>query len=174
MRNVGFTGGVSMIEVGPVNDMLLFFECLRLICVHRQPERDWSLLTDRLFKRYLRLEEADEAKTLMLLAQELFTKTSSQSFNWSQLSVALSESELDFSQKTMADIFSPYFRGFFKSCERAKSTHEYFKSHQDYKYRPIKVATTDIPYFIDEKLKPLSEYDALTDDDLPFWCRNPS
>ena len=173
MKNVGFTGGSNLIGVGPVNDMLLFFECINLICIQRQPERDWSLLTDRLYKRYLRLEEREEAKRLMALVQEIFSETDSRSFDWSELSVDFSESELDLSQQTMADIFASYFRGFFECCGRSEFMHEYFKNNKDYVFEPIKVATTDIPYCAIEKSIPLSEYDALSDDDLPFWCRNP-
>ncbi|EPQ5230667.1 hypothetical protein AB7092_15455 [Providencia rettgeri] len=38
-------------------------------------------------------------------------------------------------------------------------------------YQPLKVGFTDMPYCIDDKDRPQELYDALTEDDLPFWLR---
>ena len=109
----------------------------------------------------------------MIRAQELFSEIDSRSINWSELSVDLTQSELDFSQETMADIFTNYFRGFFRCYKGAEFQYEQFKDKPNYLYECVRTATTDIPYYFDEESIPLSEYDALTDEDLPFWCHNP-
>ncbi|AHG65586.1 hypothetical protein [Advenella mimigardefordensis] len=38
-------------------------------------------------------------------------------------------------------------------------------------YVPLKVGVTDVPYYIDDERLPLELYDALTNDDPPFWLR---
>lgn len=38
-------------------------------------------------------------------------------------------------------------------------------------YQPLKVGFTDVPYCIDDKNRPHELYDALAEDDLPFWLR---
>lgn len=38
-------------------------------------------------------------------------------------------------------------------------------------YQPLKIGVTDVPYYIEDKNRPLEQYDALTPDDLPFWLR---
>ena len=45
----------------------------------------------------------------------------------------------------------------------------FYKSWGD--YVPLKVGVTDVPYYIEDKLRPLEHYDALTNDDPPFWLR---
>lgn len=38
-------------------------------------------------------------------------------------------------------------------------------------YQPLKIAVTDTPYYIEDKNRPLEQYDALAPDDPPFWLR---
>ncbi|MGD7458487.1 hypothetical protein [Ralstonia pseudosolanacearum] len=74
MKYVGFDGGHSIYELGLDSDLVLFFDCLRAYGEQAHPEQGWSLLTDRLYRRYLRLEELDKALTLMEKAQQIFAQ----------------------------------------------------------------------------------------------------
>ncbi|MOA65923.1 hypothetical protein D3C78_1924880 [compost metagenome] len=38
-------------------------------------------------------------------------------------------------------------------------------------YQPLKVAVTDAPYYIEDKNRPLEQYDVLKPNDPPFWLR---
>jgi len=38
-------------------------------------------------------------------------------------------------------------------------------------YQPLKVAVTDAPYYIEDKNRPLEQYDVLKPNESPFWLR---
>lgn len=72
MRKTGFHGDPSIYELGPASDVVLFFARLRDYAEQDHPEQDWSLLTDRLYRRYLRQEELEPALALMAQTHENF------------------------------------------------------------------------------------------------------
>ena len=57
MANIGFCGGNSTFTLGPSTDVVLFFKCISQFAVEKYPEHDWSLLTDRFYKRYIKKNE---------------------------------------------------------------------------------------------------------------------
>jgi hypothetical protein len=38
-------------------------------------------------------------------------------------------------------------------------------------YQPLKIAVTDVPYYIEDKNRPLEQYDTLGPNESPFWLR---
>jgi len=38
-------------------------------------------------------------------------------------------------------------------------------------YQPLKIAVTDAPYYIEDKNRPLEQYDVLEPNESPFWLR---
>lgn len=38
-------------------------------------------------------------------------------------------------------------------------------------YQPLKIAVTDAPYYIEDKNRPLEQYDLLKANESPFWLR---
>jgi hypothetical protein len=85
MKNVGFQGGSSICELGPSADVALFFECLNAYAAKTNPEQNWSLLTDRLYRRYLKQDELDVASALMASAKDIFGSVSSASVDWQEM-----------------------------------------------------------------------------------------
>ena len=166
MKYVGFDGGHSIYELGLDSDLVLFFDCLRAYGEQAHPEQGWSLLTDRLYRRYLRLEELDKALTLMEKAHQIFAQhPSSSAVQWNEsVSENSEESWLNKNQPTLADVFSKYFENFAGACASAKSFFEEFGI-----YQPVRVVISDLPGFMRDKSKPLSEYDAL--EGKPFWLQ---
>ena len=57
----GFHGGNSIWELGSQRDMVVFFACLDRLARPSLSEAGRFVLFDRLFKRYLRPEDLDEA-----------------------------------------------------------------------------------------------------------------
>ena len=74
MRMIGFSGGSSICELGPASDVVLFFDCLKAYVEQESQDQDWGLLTDRLYRRYLRLEELEKASSLMEQARQIFAQ----------------------------------------------------------------------------------------------------
>lgn len=167
---IGFCGGSSICEVGTASDVVLFFECLDYFVVKNNPERDWSLLTDRLYRRYLKLEELSSAAMLMNEVKEIFSKIPSSEVDWKpELIGNKSKTWLDPSHPKLADVFIKFFENFAYCVESAKLNYEAFKSYPGYQYEPVKTVPTDLAGIATEKTRSLQEYDAL--EGKPFWLR---
>lgn len=166
MRKIGFTGGARICELGPAPDVSLFFNCLRTYAEGDHTEADWSLLTDRLYRRYLRREELDPACALMAQAREIFAQLPAKTgVEWDAAMLANPEkSWLNPDQPTLADVFAKFFEAFPVACGSAKSFFGAFNI-----YQPVRVVISDLAGFARDKNKPLAEYDALEGE--PFWLR---
>ncbi|WP_028219020.1 hypothetical protein [Paraburkholderia oxyphila] len=166
MRKIGFDGGHSIYELGPAPDVALFFDCLNAYTEEANHEQDWSLLTDRLYRRYLRWEELGPALAMMDQVREIFAKRPAKtSVEWDAAMLANPEkSWLNPEQSTLADVFSKYFENFAGACGSAKSFFDAFNI-----YQPVRVVISDLAGFARDKNKPLAEYDAL--EGKPFWLR---
>lgn len=171
MRHIGFSGGSSICELGPAPDVKLFFACLEAYAEQAYPEEDWSLLTDRLYKRYLRLDELDKASALMEQARQIFAEQpAASSVEWDVDMLANREkSLLDPNQPTLAEVFGKYFEHFAYCVESARINYEAFKSDPGYSYEPVRTVISDLAGFARDKNKPLAEYDALEGE--PFWLQ---
>lgn len=161
---IGITGGGSIYDCGTDSDMRLFFDCISYYLPPKYPEKDWSVLTDRLYRRYLKLEELDIAESLMKLVQKEFKQLEKEAVDWSKTKSDKVKSDLDITKATLFDIFSNYFRAFYGCIESAKLENEAFNL-----YRPIMVAITTIPYVISYEKIPLSVFDNLGVDEKPIW-----
>ncbi len=112
MKIIGFTGGSSVCELGVAEGVQLFFDRLKFYAVSTHPEQCWELFTDRLYKRYLWLDELNKALALMDRVTHIFMTLSNESVNWPDEKVVV-QSRLDCSKKTLAEIFEVYFEIFF-------------------------------------------------------------
>jgi len=136
MKNVGFMGGSSLVELGPPSNMIDFMVFFgRKLMSHGDSE-----LSERLYKKYIRLEE------LGRLAQMV-----------KEIKSALSSDE---------EKYLKYLLGIETCIESAEI---FYKSWNI--YQPLKIAVTDVPYYINDKNRPLEQYDALGPNDPPFWLR---
>lgn len=164
MKNIGFNGGSSICELGPSADVALFFECLNTYVAKPNPEQDWSLLTDRLYRRYLKYDELDSASSLMEYAKRIFTELPSASVDWRSLSDGTSDTRLDPDQPSLADVFLNYFENFAYCVESSKV---FFKSWNI--YQPVRTVVSDLPDFMTDKRRPLDQYEVL--EGQPYWLR---
>lgn len=169
MKNIGFKGGGALYELGTVDDVVTFFYFLGYFTNKKFPKKDWCLLTDRLYRRYLKFEQADIAVLQMIAVKEIFLELDGRSIDWPSRDTH--GSRLDVKKKNLYCIFEKYFDAFFYCCESAKVNYEGFKSYPGYEYEPVRVVESDMPGFIFDKIRPLEQYDALGADEKPFWLR---
>jgi hypothetical protein len=169
MRIIGVTGGGSLCELGTAMDVQLFFDCLDMYIAQKQPEQDWSVLSDRLYRRYLKLEELDKATSLMNEVKRVFAGLTNKAINWQGMAVGDAKTWLDPRKGTLDQIFGKYFESFALCIESAKLSYEGFKSYPGYKYEGVRLVIADQPWFLVEKQRSLEEYDAL--EGAPFWGR---
>ena len=171
MRKIGFFGGGLLHELGPASDVVLFFSCVSQYAERDYPEQDWSLLTDRLYRRYLRLDEVELASALMAQVREIFVhRPATSSVQWDGKMLSDPEkSWLKQDQPTLADVFRKYFEGFVRCVESARLNYETFKSYPGYSYESVRTVISDTSGFMRDKNKPLAEYDAL--EGKTFWLQ---
>ena len=162
MKNVGFYGGCLILDLGPAVDMQLFFECVRF-CITELPNgTDGGLLTDRLYRRYLRLEELDPAAKLVGQIREILTDTSTDTVNWTGFKP--SQSRLDPSLPHLGALFDRYLNSALDLISNARGFQKKFNI-----YKPVITIITDTPRFYIERSRPLADYDAL--EGKPMWLR---
>lgn len=163
MTTVGFHGGHSIYELGAASDVALFFELIDVYVAQTHTEQDWCLLTDRLYRRYLRQEELEAAAKLMNEVKNIFATLPSSSVAWKEHMLEDGvETRLNQNLPTLADVFAKYFDNFTKACGSALSFMDCFKI-----YQPVKTVISDQPWFLLESQRPLDEYDVLKGN--PFW-----
>lgn len=165
MKKIGFHGGHTIYVLGSASDMKLFFDCIIAYPAFDNKDMDWSLLTDRLYKRYLKFDELDQALALMHRVNEAFKQIPSNAVEWDRNIVGNAEKTLlNHELSTLADVFSKFFDSFYRAVSSAKSFYNTFKI-----YQPVKIIPTDTIYLMMEEKRPLKEYDEL--DGKPFWLR---
>ena len=167
MRKIGFDGGHTVYELGPVSDVVLFFECLNVFVVNTCLDQDWSLLSDGLYRRYLRQGELEKSFILMEKAKSIFFTLPSSSVEWDEdMQADRDRTWLDSRGDTLGTVFFRYFDLFSKAKNSTMSFLDEFGI-----YQPVRILASDMPALMVEKKRPLNEYDALGLDDLPFWLR---
>jgi hypothetical protein len=163
---IAFEGGSSLHELGPRPDVVCFFHLLGLCSVNLGGS---ALLTDRLYRRYLRLLELEPARALMDEVRSRFNRTETARVDWSGAGRDAENSRLDLSKSTLAGVFESYFQGFVHCEESARLNYEEFHGYRGYAYEPVRIVIADQPWLLIDKKRPLVEYDAL--EGSPFWLR---
>ena len=166
MRSIAIFGGNSINVLGPISDILIFFQCIDTYVIKANLKEDYSLLTDRLYKRYLRREEVGKASEEMNLVKNLFSQIPTDQVNFENLGIDLENTRLALSEATLDKVFIKYFNHFEdckETCTLAQEILGYFQ--------PVRFVIGDLPYFMVDKNRPLADYDNLPDDAEPFWMR---
>lgn len=163
--NIGFCGGSALCELGTISDVKLFFECVDFFVAKKDPEKNWALLLDRLYCRYVRFEDLDDAMVLMMEVKSKFLALPSSEVNWNMDLVGdRRRTWLDPTQSNLGEVFQTYFQHFAHCVESAKL---FAKSWNI--YQPVKITRTELAWFMIEKSRPVEEYDLLEGE--PFWAR---
>ncbi|EBJ4206835.1 TPA: hypothetical protein ACS9WW_004172 [Salmonella enterica subsp. enterica serovar Muenchen] len=172
MKNVGFSGGALTVQLGKSDDMLLFFKCIKVVASEVGGGNDWSLITDKLYRRYLSLEDAMSAANLMEVLRSRFASAFCDEEPWRKIIIeAKKDSLLPVTHVTLLDLFNRYFSAFSECFESAMVMHNEFKEFPGYKYEPLKIVRTDMPQNLEDHHRSLSEFDELTKEAQPFWLR---
>ena len=163
MPNVGFCGGSEVRELGPASDMQTFFGCVEL-AVHRLPSGDAGLLTDRLYRRYLRLEELEPVKIYLEKIRGVLSNIPAGDIDWASKGWNPIGSKLDLSENTADLVLRRYFKSIHTVIENSLSYERRFNE-----YQPVMTIISDMPRFVIDETRPLAEYDALVGE--PMWLR---
>jgi len=167
MRNIAFYGGGVICQLGPVSDVVLFFDCIRAFVTEQNEGTDWTLLTDALYRRYLRDTEFALAVGLMARVKAVFQQTPAPAVDWNPtMSGDSAKSILDPCLPTLGNVYARYFDALDFCVESARLFSEEWKIPQI-----IRIVVADSPAFIQDRFRGPDEYDALGPGDKPFWLR---
>lgn len=167
MRTIAFYGGGLIAELGPVSDVVLFFDCVNAFVVFDEPDIDWSLLTDRVYRRYVEMDSMAPTSDLMARAKVKFDAIASAAVVWSDsMQGDGTKTELDCNKSTLGEVFEKYFDQF----ELCVAATELF--YRDWSIsQPVRLVITEMPWFLEDKHRPLAAYEALESEAQPFWLR---
>lgn len=127
MSTVGFRGGNSLFDLGSSQAMTAFLELIRA-----QPQllanTGCDLVTDRLYRRYVRREDVESTRQILDKVKEVFSGTSN-----SVLLSVLDQDEavqggLDVGADNLAKVFSRYFNAIEHCMESAEVNFQEFAS----------------------------------------------
>jgi len=164
MATVGFRGGWTVRELGSTSDMQAFFYCVRQAVPHLKDGSDQGLLTDRLYRRYLRANELEKASVLAKEIRGIMARMPSGSIDWETAGWISNATQLDISQTSVAEVFDRYL----DSIPYLSKDAQYFENKFKI-YRPVMTIISDLPRLHIDQDRPLSEYDSLAGD--PIWLR---
>ena len=105
MHIIGIAGGGTVWSLGTAQEIQLFFDCIDAYVVKSFPNEDWRLITDRLYKRYLRPQELDIAVEKMNMIEKVFATLPNSAVDWSDYVVLDKEYHLNQYGKTLDIIF---------------------------------------------------------------------
>jgi len=164
MTNVGFYGGSEVRGLGSASDMKAFFACVDLAIEKMPLDARSVVLTDRLYRRYLRLDELDVAAELLGAVRNVLAGIAASTLDWRLVGWDPSTTRLDPSSGMVADVLSRHLKGAVDLISNARSFEKRFNI-----YQPVITVITDTPRFYAESLRSLADYDALEGE--PMWLR---
>ena len=160
---VGFHGGNSIWELGSARDMLVFFGCLDRLARPSLSKTGRFVLFDRLFKRYLRPEDLDEAVSATTVARQQFELVSVEDARLAELGLDRNDTALPLDAANLATMFQRYFDAILDCIE----SYRLGKQIAGYFYNPVKAGRTDLPGLAEDDARDAQLYDELTGP--PYW-----
>lgn len=163
MKRVGFHGGSSIFEVGSASDMECFFSLIRNVAGDL---KDNNIFTDRLYRRYIRQSDIDEFESGIKILEHIFSNMEVSAELLEKIGLAHQVSSLNIDFNNMADVFQDYFRGIEHCFVSAKVFYADWGV-----LKPLRVVFTEMPWYLEDKNRPLADYDELGNNAIPFWLR---
>ncbi len=170
MHKVGINGGGLLVEIGDASAMSVFFD---LVTEHafQLDEPAIALVCDRLYRRYVRREDAEATLEALRSIRDVFSSVPATTLEERIANEKKDGSGILFTETNLAGAFSKYFSAIDRCIESAEYAFQYFEEGRklEYSYEPVMVIRSELPGFMLDKRIPLSAYDELGGD--PFWLK---
>lgn len=163
-NNIAFCTSITINELGPISDVQVFFKCINQYVVKQYPKNNWDLITDRLYKRYIRYEELPTFIEKINEIKTIFANIPTDKVNFKKFGVNFDDTNLNLQGKNLSNTFKKYF----DHLEDCIETAELIKKERG-SYEPIRIVVSDLPEFYADDDRPLEDYDNLEGE--PFWMR---
>ena len=157
----GLYGGGHLLVLGTKNDMTSFYRLIHHYC---KDIENIELISDRLYKKYVKKDDVDKTLDVMYLIGESFKKVSIESLENKKDYII--DSALNWKKDTLFDVYAKVFDRFPHIIQMFKYFLEDVGFDSDVL---IKTVIASIPYTDWIKELPQELFDNLTDEDEPFW-----
>lgn len=164
-RNIGFFGGGSVMQLGSINDVKVFFKCIDEYIAKTHPSTDWSLFTDKLYRRYINQKELPTFIKQVKEAKKIFLNIPTYKVDFKKLGINANNTQLKLQESDLLAVFDKYF----KSLEHCIEMVMLIIDKRHNYNQPIRTVVSDLPEFYADDDRPLEEYDNLEGE--PFWLR---
>lgn len=168
----GYIGPGVLFELGTREYVRSFFVAIEKYVFREKLYRqlDWSLITDRLYKRTVPHEQLDAMVSAVAQMLSLLGETSTSAVDWPKLGlngpedgrpqhVALG------SATNLGEVYDHFGRGLVDCALSLR-----FGQLRGTEYRPVRIGS--FYYYNYEDQRPLDHYERLGPKDLPFWLRD--
>ncbi|GFE98084.1 hypothetical protein [Gluconobacter sp. Gdi] len=125
---VSVYGGIMMLELGPSGDVEYFFRCINYF-VETPKKILLPLITDRLYKRYVVVEDFAELRENFVFIESIFKNTEVLSCDFEEYIVGEKDRRLNPKEPTLDLLFKTYFSSFKDCMKTAESTKENFGTY---------------------------------------------
>lgn len=170
MVEYGYIGGSNLIALGSREYVQSFFKAIDKYVFSEELYRrlDWSLITDRLYKRTISDDMLDVAIGTMARMLYLMEFTSLSSVKWKALGLNGPEDGPEVgANANLSDFYRPFGTGLIQCA-----TSEIFYTLDEPPLPAFRIGLTTVPRYIIDRARPAEEYEALGPKDLPFWLRD--
>jgi hypothetical protein len=170
MYKVGINGGGTLTEVGDADGMQAFFDMISMIGESMDDE-SIKLITDRLYRRYVRLEDVEQTRNVLASIRERLLAVPTIVLKERFPALNEERSGILFGEGSVAFAFSKYFYAIEHCLEAAEVSLRYFSAKPEfgYHYEPVMVVRSEMPACIVDRRSVLSEHEQL--DGPPVWLR---
>lgn len=125
---VSVYGGIGLIELGPSGDVEYFFRCVKYF-VETAKKTTLPLITDRLYKRYVVVEDFEEIRENIIIIENVFKITETSLNDFEGYILGDKGRRLNASKPTLYLLFSDYFSAFKYCMKTAESTKKNFGTY---------------------------------------------
>jgi hypothetical protein len=164
----GYVGPGVLFDLGTREYVRSFFVAIEKYVFREKLYRqlDWSLVTDRLYKRTVPHDDLDATVSTMAQMLHLLRETPISEVDWSKLGLnGPEDGPQGFAASCLGDYYENFGRGLVKCAINLR-----FAGVESIKYRPVRIGS--FYHYIHEDHRPPEVYEALGPKDLPFWLRD--
>ena len=165
---VAVCGGGNVKQLGLTSEVVAFFIHVRRFASTSLGPEQQNLLLDRLYRRYLRIEEVESSLAALTIVQRCFEGIRSGDVDWKALGVDLSKPRFQSPDTSLAFVWSDLIR---RVTECGDASIYFCHSAKSRFLDPVRLSRSDFASLDREKKRPLGEYDAL--DGPRFWLAEP-
>ncbi|MCS3430491.1 immunity 70 family protein [Klebsiella sp. BIGb0407] len=166
MEQIGILGTSTIFGLGTSEDIDLFFTSVSKILEQDRWGSCYPIVMLKLYKKSLNLEEIKKAKIEVDDIQLKFSQTILNSKLSSELDIDMNKTAWNIHTDNLSSFFDRFFKGFNTAYIMTLSLNDKYGV-----YSPMLLGGTSIKSATEDIMRPIEEYDRLSEGDLPFWKR---